>query len=461
MARAARTRAEIEALRAQFAQQDGLPLADLLPAARVEAALAEAGGWRDRTYTPALTLWAFLTQVLSPDRSCRAAVARLAAWLIGRGRRPCSPKTDPYCKARRRLPEALLRGLARDTGGDLHRGAAAGWRWHGRPVKLVDGTTVTMPDTPANQADYPQHGRQAAGVGFPMARVVALFCLATGAALDAAMGRCRGAATGESTLLRGLGGCLAAGDVLVGDRQFAGWLTIAWCRGLGVDVVMRLHQLRPRDFRRGRRLGRADRAVRWPRPRRPRWMSAEEYAALPAELEVRQARIDIRQRGFRSRSLTVVTTLLDPGAYPAQDLGDLYRARWHAELDLRSLKVTLGMDVLRCKSPDMVRKEVWAHLLVYNLIRGVMAAAGGGAVPRGLSFAGAVQAVLAFADALRGASAGSRAAVVAGLMAAVRAHRVGGRPNRTEPRARKRRPKAYPNLTRPRRESRKVRYAKR
>ena len=196
--------------------------------------------------------------------------------------------------------------------------------------------------------------------------------------------------------------------MLVGDRQFAGRLMIAWCCGQGVDVAVRLHQLRPRDFRRGRRLGRADRAVRWPRLRWLRWMSAEEYAALPAESGVRQARIGTRQRGFQSRSPAVVTTLLDPRAYPAQDLANLYRARWHAELELRSLKVTPGMDVLRCKSPDTVRKGVRAHLLVYNLIRGVMAAAGGGVVPRRLSFAGAVRAVFAVADALRGASAGGR-----------------------------------------------------
>src|SRR5215218_9598176 len=172
----------IATLRAHFAQPGGAAFADLLPAARVEAALREEGAtWRHRVYTPAVTLWAFLAQVADPDRSCRAAVARVLAWLAAQGRPAARPTTGAYCKARARLPEGLPRRLARDAGRDLHRAATAGWQWRGRRVKVADGTTVSMPDTRANQRAYPQPNNQKPGLGFPVARVVAVFCLATGA----------------------------------------------------------------------------------------------------------------------------------------------------------------------------------------------------------------------------------------------------------------------------------------
>jgi len=446
-------RSQVRTLRAQFAQADGLPFANLLSSRCLEDALREEGAcWREAVFSPVLTLWAFLTQLVSADGSCRAAVGRVMAWLVGHARTPCSPNTDPYCKARRRLPESLLVRLTRETGRELHLRVPPEWRWHGRRVKVADGTTVSMPDTAANQAAYPQHATQAPGLGFPIARVAVVFCLACGTALDAALGRYQGAGTGEAALLRGLDGALDPGDVLVADRQFGGWFDILRWQRRGVDVVIRLHQTRSANFRRGRRLGPGDHIIRWPRPNRPDWVGVEESRNGPEELVVREIRVRHPHRGFRTRELVVVTTLVDPAVYPAQDVGQLYRARWHAELDLRSLKVTLGMGVLRCKSPGMVRKEVWGHLLGYNLIRGVMAeaAAGRGALPRALSFAGAAQAVAAFAGALLGAKPSAAGAVCAALLRAVGAHRVGNRPNRVEPRARKRRPKEYPHLHQPR-----------
>jgi hypothetical protein len=442
-------RSQVRTLRAQFAQADGLPFANLLPPRRLENALREEGAcWREAVFSPVLTLWAFLTQLVSADGSCRAAVARVTAWLVSHARPPCSPNTDPYCKARHRLPESLLVRLTRETGRELHRRVRPEWLWHGRRVKVADGTTVSMPDTAANQAAYPQHATQAPGLGFPIARMAVVFCLACGAALDAALGRYQGAGTGEAALLRGLDGALDPGDVLVADRQFGGWFDVLRWRQRGVDVAIRLHQTRSADFRRGRRLGPGDHLIHWPRPNRPNWVSAEEARNGPEELVVREVRVRHPHRGFRTRELVVVTTLVDPAAYPARDVGELYRARWNVELDLRSLKVTLGMGVLRCKSPGMARKEVWGHLLGYNLIRGVMAeaAAGCGALPRALSFAGAVQTVAAFAGPLLGAGPVAAGAMYAALLRAVRAHRVGDRPNRIEPRARKRRPKEYPHL---------------
>jgi hypothetical protein len=316
-------------------------------------------------------------------------------------------------------------------------------------VLIADGTTVTMPDTPANQAEYPHHGSQADGIGFPQIRLVALFGLACGAILDAALGPSRGKQSGENALLRQIAGGVESGSVVVADRYFGSWFDLALWRQRRVDVVTRVHQKRATDFRRGRRLGREDHVVRWPKRQRPGWMDRDTYRGLPDELEVREVRVRVAQRGFRTRVLVVVTTLTD-ATVTAEEIGELYRWRWQAELDLRSVKVTLGMDVLRCQSPEMARKEVWAHLLAYNLIRAAMAqvASGSGRAPRELSVAGTVQALAAFAEVL-GTAAG-----YASFVRVVLAYRVGNRPDRVEPRARKRRPKPYPPLTAPRGEAR-------
>jgi Transposase DDE domain len=452
-----RTR-QIETLRTQFAQSDGLPFADLLTAQRLEPALRDEGAsWREAIWTPVLTLWAFLSQVASADGSCRFTVDRVLAWLVSRGQEPCSPKTDPYCKARRRLPESLLQRLVRETGKGLHELSPAAWLWRGRRVKIADGTTVSMPDTPANQQAYPQPAGQKPGLGFPIARLVVVFSLACGTVLDAALGRYQGKQQGENAQLRTLEQALEPGDVLLADRYYSGWFDIAWWRQRGVDVVVRLHQRRRCDLRRGRRLGRNDHVVTWAKPRRPDWLDEATYEGMPDELELREVRVRVPQRGFRTKVLVVVTTLLDARVYSAKDLSTVYRLRWQAELYLRSLKVTLGMDVLRCKSPEMVRKEIWAHLLVYNLIRGVMAQAADelGGDPRDLSFTGALQAMTSFAERLLEADEETFAELYEWLLIAIGANQVGDRPDRAEPRARKRRPKQYPLLTKPREEARK------
>lgn len=448
---------QIESLRKQFAQSDGLPFAEVLSAQRIETALREEKAtWREQAYTPLLTLWAFLSQVVCPDGSCRAAVARVLAWLVSRKQTPCTPQTGPYCKARRRLPASLLRRLVRETGRGLHNESPEQWLWKGRRVKLVDGTTVSMPDTPANQAAYPQHTAQAPGLGFPIARLVVVFCLACGTALDAALGRYQGKQTGETALLRSLDDALEPGDILLGDRYYGGWFDLALLHERGIDAVVRLHQQRDCDFRRGRRLGPDDHVVEWVKPdQRPTWMDAATYARLPQRLVLREVRVRVTQAGFRTDCLVVVTTLLEP-TITADDLAELYRARWHAELDLRSLKVTLGMDVLRCKTPAMVQKEVWAHLVAYNLIRAVMARAAleFGGPPRDISFKGALQAVRAFAERFVDATGTTAAELSEWLLIAIGSYHVGDRPDRVEPRKRKRRPKHYPLLTQPRADAR-------
>jgi hypothetical protein len=379
--------------------------------------------------------------------------------LVARGERPCTPKTDPYCKARQRLPESLFRRLTRETGRAVHAQAPEDWRWKGRRVKIADGTTVSMPDTPANQRAYPQSASQKPGLGFPVLRLVAVFSLAVGAVLDVAMGPYQGRHTGETALFRTLHHHLHPGDVLLADRYFCGYLHLALVRQRGADIVMRLHHLRHTDFRRGRRLGPGDHLVTWHKPKqRPDWIDADAFARLPESFPMRELRLRVPGKTCRSREILVATTLLDPQAYPKDSIASLYRQRWHAELDLRSLKTFLQMDVLRCQSPALVRKEIWAHLLAYNLIRKVMAQAAQEhqLSPRRISFKGTLQTLNAFCDCLRACAPAALAPLCRCLLGVVAQHRVGNRPGRLEPRAKKRRAKPYPLLTKPRAQARKA-----
>jgi Transposase DDE domain len=436
-----------------YRQAPGLPFADLLTADRVRQALRdEHVAFRQRLFSPLVTLWVFLSQVLDPDHSCRAAVARFLAWRTARGLPPCSADTGSYCRARARLPEGVLARLTRTTGWQLHDDAPPRWRWCGRPVQVVDGTTLSMPDTPANRADYPLNPAQEPGLGFPLARLVVLFSLTVGTVLDAVVGPCRGKGTGEASLFHALHRHLAGGAVVLGDRGFGSFWELALVQRWGADLVSRLHHCRRADFRTGHRLGRDDHVVCWAKPSRPAWLDRTSYDALPALLAVRELRVRVPQPGFRTRTLVVVTTLLDPVQFPRAELAVLYRWRWQAELDLRSLKQALQMDVLRGQSAALVRKEIWAHLLAYNLVRGLMArvAQQTGQSPVQLSFKGALQTVNAFAALLWLASGVQQTELCRELRAAVARHRVGQRPDRVEPRRRKRRPKPYPLLTEPR-----------
>jgi hypothetical protein len=447
----------VQAFCRQFNQDCGLPFSDVLPAERVLDVLhQQTTSLRNRLFTPLVTLWMFLSQVLSKDHSCVTAVARFLAYRTRLGLAPCSAGTSSYCKARQRLPENLLSSLLRQTGRDLHEQAPEAWLWHGRAVKIVDGSGIAMADTAANQKAYPQPGSQKPGLGFPVARIVVLLSLACGAVLDLAIGPGRGKQTGENALFRSMHGTLQKGDVVLADRYFCSYFEIALLQQQQGDAVMRLHHRRKFDFRQGQRLGREDHVVLWHKPPRPEWMDEATYAALPETLQVREARIRVATPGFRTRRLVVATTLLDALAVPPSELASLYRARWHAELDLRSIKQSMQMDQLRCKTPEMVRKEMYAHLLVYNLIRATMAQAAlqHHVLPRLLSFEAARQTLEAFRETLQQASAAQMPRVVATLLQALAHHRVGGRPDRYEPRARKRRPKEYPLLKVPRQQAR-------
>ena len=350
-----------------FLQHDGLPFADVLPAEDIEAAFEAEGatfaaGQDDAVYTPEVTLWAFLSQVLfkAEHRSCLAAVSRVLVLLVALGRPPCAKNSGAYCRARAKIPTRVIRGLATRTAGRAERRLPEAWLWRGRHVKLVDGFTVSLPDTPANQHEYPQANTQQPGVGFPIARCVVLLSLATGMAADLEMGPYAGKETGETALLRALLERLHDGDVLLADRHYCSYFMVALLLALGVDFVVRLHQCRTADFRRGRRLGPGDHVVTWQRPDQPEWMDDATYATMPESITVREVQVEVREPGFRTESFVVVTTLLDAETYTADDVGELYRKRWLAELDIRVVKSTLGFDVLRCLSPEMARKEVQA-----------------------------------------------------------------------------------------------------
>ena len=441
--------------RLQQAQE--LPFSDLLKPERVARVLATLDvRFRERVYTPISTLWMFLSQALSADHSCQDAVARLLAWRATRGKSRCSTETASYCEARQRLPAELIPQLTRDVAGDMQRQAEQSWLWKGRSVKIADGSTATMADTPANQAAYPQSSGQKPGVGFPIARLVVIFSLATAAVLDAAITATVGKKTGETTLFRGLLAVFQAGDVLLGDRLFSSFRELAACAMHGVDVVARQHQTRRTDFRRGRWLGTLDHVVTLQRPKfdKQRFTRAE-WKALPQTMQVRELRFNVPQPGFRSSQITLVTTLLDAETYPADDIAALYRERWHCELDLRSLKCSLQMGQLRCKTPEMVEKEIWTHLLAYNLVREAAAEAARRheVLPRRLSFQGAVQLINAFATYLPHCSA-QRESLWQEMLAAIASIQVGDRPDRIEPRKLKKRKSKYTYMTRPRKEER-------
>jgi hypothetical protein len=314
-------------LRRQFLQDGDLPFTNVLAEEALAQALAAITGWLDRVFSPLVTLWVFLGQVLSADHSCRAAVARLVAHRLARGQSPYPAETGAYCQARKRLPEKFFSDVALQTGRTLGAGVGPQWLWKRRRVYVYDGSSVSMPDTPENQRDHPHPDTQKPGLGFPLARIAAVFSVACGAALDLGICRYAGKGQGELSVLRTLWDLFAPGDLLLANRLLCSWTELVMLKGRGVDTVTRLSK-RSSDFRRGKRLGKGDHIVRWLNPRKPRSADRETYDALPEFLTVWETRVRVAQAGFRSRTSVVVTMLLDAGEVSAGDLAQLYRARW-------------------------------------------------------------------------------------------------------------------------------------
>ena len=407
----------------------------------VEAQLPEH---RERRFPPTVTLAMFLGQIMSADGSCQNAVNEASVARLLAGMSPGSVNTSGYCQARQRLPQEMVGTLARQSGALLGEQTPQEWLWQGRHVKLVDGTTVSMPDTAENQARFPQHGQQEPGVGFPLARLVGVIALSNGAVLDAGIGPYQGKGTGEHGLFRGLRRGFVEGDVMLADGYFCSYFLIADMLRRGVDVLFEQHGARSTDFRRGEPLGARDHLVGWSKPARPDWMSVEEYRGYPDEIKVREVKVGKK---------VLVSTFLSPRKTPKAALGELFWQRWNVELDLRNIKTTLGMEALSCKTPQMCEKEFWAYLLAYNLIRLLMAEAALQAevVPRQLSFKHTLQIWVAWSQRQFLSGTKEDTATLFALIAQIR---VADRPGRAEPRAVKRRPKPYPRLDKPRRKAR-------
>ncbi len=403
----------------------------------LEASLPEH---RERLFPPTETLSMFMAQAMKSDRSCQSIVNEAAVSRLRHGLPSCSTKTGAYCKARQRMPLNMVSEMVIYTGQLIAKKIPERWRWNGRRVLLADGTTVTLPDTPANQATYPQQSGQKTGLGFPICRIVGITCLSSGAALNAAMGRFKGKGSGEQALLRSMLDTFEMGDILLGDAFYATYSLLAELPTRGVDAVFEQHGARRRstDFRRGARLGSKDHLITLTKPKiRPQWMTEDQFELVPDTLTVRE--VDIGGK-------VLVTTLLCPNTTPKSDLKALYKSRWHVELDFRNIKTTLGMETLSCKTPRMGEKEVWVYLLAYNLIRLIMlqSALLADVLPRLLSFKHTLQLWLAWDGTA--SHAGDEKCLKA-LLRLVAEQSVGNRPGRIEPRALKRRHKPYPLLT--------------
>lgn len=391
---------------------------------------------RKRQFPPTETLSMFLAQAMSEDRSCQKVVNDVAIKRLMGGLSPCSTATGGYCQARQRLPLEMVSTLVRHTGTLVSGQVPAQWRWHGKRVHLIDGTTVTMPDTVANQTAYPQQVVQKPGLGFPISRIVGIICLSSGALLNASMGRFSGKGACEQTLLRRMLDTFKVGDLVLGDALFGDYFLLSTLLDKGVDAVFEQMGARKlvMDFRKGTRLGPHDHLVQLTKPKRkPDWMTQEDYDNAPEILTIRELKV---------KGKVLITTLLSRDAFAKHELNALYKKRWHVEVDLRNIKTTLGMETLSCKTPDMAEKEMWVYFLAYNLIRLLMAQSAllADVLPRQLSFKHTVQLWLAWSQQTQTAHTGADERVLFILIAQ---KSVGNRPGRIEPRAVKRRPKSF------------------
>ncbi len=399
---------------------------------------------RERVFPPTETLSLFLAQALSEDSSCQKAVNEAAIKRMTGGLTVCSTRTGAYCKARQRLPVMMVSALVKQTGRLVDKNTPANWRWQGRPVRLIDGTTVTMADTAANQSGFPQPGNQKPGLGFPISRIVGIICLSSGVILDAVMGPYKGKGGNEQALLRELLDSFQTNDIVLGDSYYCTYFLMAALQARGVDFWFEQHGMRSTDFRRGERLGSKDHLITLQKPiLKPDWMTQPQYEAAPECITVREVKVGGK---------ILVTSLLSAKVTPRQAIYALYQARWHIELDLRNIKTTLGMETLSCKTPEMNEKEMWVYFLAYNLLRLLMANAAllSNRSPRQLSFKHTLQLWLAWRPHYAHSSDEESIHL---LMVLITQSRVGNRPGRIEPRAIKRRPKPYSLLMKKRRDA--------
>lgn len=427
-------------------QRGDLPLTGLLSPHEVQQACQDAS-YRSQAflYTPITTILTFLAQLLNADGSCQQAVDGLIAERVTAGKKKCSADTGGFCKARRRLPEKVFWNLARRSGQMTEDQADSSWNWNGHRVRVADGSTLQIADTAANRAEYPLQKNLQPGLHYPVVRILVVFSLAAGVIVEAAIRRYQGKGTGETSMLRELASLFQKGDVLLADRYYSGYWDIAFWLARGVYFVSVISASRTVDFRRGQRLGKGDHLVTWKKTFRPEWVDAEFAKHAPQRIQLREIHIRVEVAGFRVKQLWIVTTLTDAKKYTAESIGDLYRRRWQAELQLRSVKTHMSMERLRCKTPSMVRKEFATYVLAYNSIRkvGMEAAREHSLLPHQISFKHTLQSITEFFPRFHNRQCTLDHWLNA-FLTTVAEVLVANRPNRIEPYTCKTRPKEFP-----------------
>ena len=335
-----------------------LPLSSLVARAEVDDACGKEGySSRAGLYTPFTTILTFIAQLISADGSCQQAVNGLIANRVAAGKAKCSADTGAYCKARSRLPERIFWRLARQLGQQAEVAAEDGLQWEGHRVRVVDGSTLRIADTPENRKEYPLQKRLKPGLHYPVVRILVVFSLAVGTVLDAAICPYKGKGTGETAMLRAMADLFESGDILLGDRYYSGYWDVAFWLARGVHLVSVISVSRKVNFRRGKRLGKTDHVVQWKKTARPDWIDQQTARSVPKMISIRELRVQVEARGFRVKQVLIVTTLTDAEIYTKESLGDLYRLRWQAELQLRSLKTHMGMDNCAAKRPKWSEKN--------------------------------------------------------------------------------------------------------
>jgi len=420
-----------------------ISLTNILSSDACQRIVIECREFRDRIYTPLKTIFTFIKQVLSTDKSCKKAVSNIVAETLSKKGKRISNNTGPYCKARKRIPENTAHCLVKATGEIALEKALSKWLCYGRELKVIDGSTVKMTDTKKNQLEYPQVKNQKKGLGFPIMRFVVVMSLTVGVVLNYALGGYSGKGTGESSLLRTIFDCVKKNDILLGDRYFPNYFLMCDLKRIGADGIFRGHYQRKYDFRTGIRLGKNDHITKWKKPFKPEWMLDEQYNMYPDELDIRE---------FKVNGNIYVTTFLNSKKYPKKELAQIYKRRWDVEINLNSIKTIMNMDFLSCKTPEMVRKEIGFHFLAYNFIRIIigMACAKHNALPWKVSFKGTVQLVDSFMPHYLNSGEEKNKILFTEMMRLIIQNKVGNRPGRVEPRVVKQRPKDFPLLTKPR-----------
>lgn len=412
---------------------------DILSREEPQRLLNGVGEFRARTYTPLKTLHMNIQQVLSSDKSGTNAVAGANISRLLLEKTVVCPNSGSYTKAKQRFPEGTIYEIVKSVGGSPTQKIPSEWNAYGREAKVFDGTTLTLPDTKANNEQYPKHSNKNPNVGHPQVRLLAIFSLATGSVIDYALDATKGKGTGEVTLLLTLLDSFNEGEIAIGDALFCNFFLIYELMQKKVDVIVPGHVQRNYDFKEGTILGEKDHITSWDRPRRPKWMSKEAYKAYPKTIQIRE---------FEVNGIVYMNTFFDASAYPKRELHQLYKRRWDVELNIRSFKTYMGMDKLTAKTPDMVRKEIGVYLLAYNIIREFMVDGGikGGALPTQISFKGTLQLVNQFTPHFISIPKHKKEAFYSQMLMLIVKNRVGKRPGRVEPRAIRKKSQSFPTL---------------